>query len=149
MKLKPRLVLWAIPTLLTWFGAVPASAQIRLGLELPHLRIHISPEAPPPPRVEVRMARPSRYHVWVGGYWDRQDDRWAWAPGHWEEPPQRGSQWVHPRYQREGGAYRYEPGHWSHQRLEEGEDYSRWRQEHGRGHDRHRDHDRDDRERDH
>ncbi len=124
-----RLVL---PAALMAVGWVPASAQIRVGLDFGAVRIRIAPEAPPPPQVEVRMSRPSGNYVWINGYWDRQDDRWAWAPGRWEEPV-RGSSWVRPQYRHEGEAYRYEPGHWSHQRMEEGEDYSRWRQEHGRG----------------
>ncbi len=143
----------AIPAMFAAFSCVPAVAQIRVGVDLGAIRIRIAPEAPPPPQVEVRMARPSRNHVWIRGYWDRQDDRWAWSPGRWEEPTQRGSRWIRPRYQPEGGAYRYEPGHWSHQRLEEGEDYSRWRQEHGRqpgGHGgRERNRERDDHHREH
>lgn len=143
--MQKRLATLALPAILAVFSSVPASAQIRVGVDLGAVRIRIAPEAPPPPRVEVRMARPSRAHVWIGGYWDRQDDRWAWAPGRWEEPSQRGSRWIRPQYRREGEAYRYEPGRWSHQRMEEGEDYSRWRREHdrgrgnGRGHDRERD----------
>jgi hypothetical protein len=123
----------ALPAVLAIVAGAPAFAQIRLGLDLGPVRIRISPEAPPPPRTEIRLSRPSRSHVWIGGYWDRQDDRWAWAPGRWEAPGQRGSRWIKPRYQREGGAYRYEPGHWSNQRMEEGDDYSRWRNERGRG----------------
>ena len=134
--MKTRLVTIAIPTLLAVFSPAPAFAQVQLGLHLGPVHIRISPEAPPPPRVEIRAYRPSRNYVWIAGYWDRQDDRWAWAPGRWEEPGQPGSQWVRPRYQREDGAYRYEPGHWSYQRMEEGADYSRWRNERGRGHNR-------------
>ena len=141
--MQKQLARLVIPMVLAGFSYAPASAQIRLGVDLGAVRIRIAPEAPPPPRVEVRMSRPSRNHVWIGGYWDRQDDRWAWAPGRWEEPSRRGSRWVKPRYQRENGAYRYEPGRWSHQRLEEGEDYSRWRNEHGRGSDKRRGNDRD------
>jgi len=122
------------PAALALLSCAPAYAQIRIGVDLGDIRIRIAPEPPPPPRVEVIMVRPSRHHVWIQGYWDRRDDRWAWAPGRWEQPSQRGSSWIRPQYRREGGAYRYEPGHWSHQRMEEGEDYSRWRKEHGRGH---------------
>jgi len=126
-----------LPAVLAILSCAPVLAQVRLGVDLGAVRIRIAPEAPPPPRMERRTARPSRAHVWIGGYWDRQDDRWAWAPGRWEEPSQRGSLWVKPRYRAESGAYRYEPGHWSHQRMEEGEDYSRWHKDHGRGHNEH------------
>lgn len=129
-KTLARLVL---PAMLAVLSAAPATAQIRIGVDLPSIHIRIAPDAPPPPQVEVRMRRPSRNHRWVAGYWDRQDDRWAWAPGRWERPTRRGSSWVAPRYRRESGAYRYEPGHWSHERLVEGDDYTRWRRDHRRG----------------
>jgi len=129
-KTLARLVL---PAVLAVLSAAPATAQIRIGVDLPSIHIRVAPDAPPPPQVEVRMARPSRNHRWIAGYWDRQDDRWAWAPGRWERPSRRGSSWVAPRYRREGGAYRYEPGHWSHERLVEGDDYRRWRRDHRRG----------------
>jgi hypothetical protein len=141
--MENRLARLVIPAVLVAFSCVPAIAQVRLGLDLGAVRIRVAPDAPPPPRREVRMARPGPNHVWIAGSWDRQDDRWAWAPGRWEEPSQHGSSWVRARYQREGGAYRYEPGHWSHQRMEEGEDYTRWHKEHGRGHDDHGRNDRD------
>lgn len=120
-----------------------AMAQIRIGADLGPIHIRIAPEAPPPPRPERRTQRPTRGHAWINGYWDRHDNQWAWIPGHWERPARRGSRWVRPLYRNEGGAYRYEPGHWSHQRLEEGEDYSRWKNEHRQGpnknrHNRHR-----------
>lgn len=86
----------AIPVVLAAFSCAPAFAQVRVGADLGPVRIHIASEAPPRPRVEVRSARPSRNHVWIGGYWDRQGDQWAWAPGRWEEPSQRGSHWIKP-----------------------------------------------------
>jgi len=137
-----------LPAMLAALGSAPATAQIRIGVDLPSIHIRIAPDAPPPPQVEVRIRRPSGNHRWIAGYWDRQDDRWAWAPGRWERPSRRGSNWVSARYRREGGAYRYEPGHWSHERMVEGDDYTRWRRDHGRrshGHeDRRRDHERGD-----
>jgi hypothetical protein len=139
---------FALPLALVAFACVPASAQVRVGVDLGALSIRLAPDAPPRPRVEYRTVRPSRAHVWIAGYWDRDGDRWAWAPGRWEEPSMRGSVWVRPNYINEGGSYRYEPAHWSHQRLVEGEEAGRWHNEHGRGRgkwDRDR---RDDRDRD-
>jgi hypothetical protein len=54
---------------------------------------------------------------------------------------------VRARYVREGRAWRYEPGHWSNQRVIEGEDYRRWKEENrgDRGRHRGRDRERDDR----
>ena len=136
-----RLARLVMPAALAVFSCAPSFAQIRIGVDFGAVRIRIAPEAPPPPRVEYRMERPGRNHIWIAGYWDRQDDRWAWAPGRWEVPSQRGSRWIRPQYRQEAGAYRYEPGRWSHQRLEEGEDYTRWQKEHGRGQGKHKGHD--------
>ncbi len=147
--MQNRLAKLVIPAVLAVFSCAPAFAQIRVGVDLPSVHIRIAPEAPPRPRWERRTPQPSRNHVWIQGYWDRQGSEWAWAPGRWEEPSQRGSRWIRPQYRREGGAYRYEPGRWSHQRMEEGEDYSNWRREHGRGHDHDRGNGRDDRRDDH
>jgi len=123
---------WTLPAALVALCWSPAPAQIRLGVDLGAVHIRIAPDAPPPMRVETRPRRPGRNVVWIGGAWDRHEDRWAWTPGRWEVPARRGSIWVRSQYRREGRAYRYEPGHWSHQRLEPGEDYTRWQKEHGR-----------------
>lgn len=131
--MQKSLVKLAIPAVLALFTSAPAFSQVRIGVDLGAVRIRIAPDAPPRPRYERRTPRPGPNHVWIAGYWDREGDSWGWAPGRWEEPSQRGSTWIRPQYRREGGAYRYEPGRWSHQRMEEGEDYSRWRREHGRG----------------
>ena len=145
--MEKRLARMVLPAVLAAMSCVPAFAQIRVGVDLGAVKIRIAPDAPPPLRHETRSFRPSRNHVWIAGYWDRQGDRWDWAPGRWEEPSQRGSRWVKPQYRREGGAYRYEPAHWSHQKMEEGEDYSRWHNEHGHGnghgHDKHGGNERD------
>jgi hypothetical protein len=119
----------------------PAAAQP--DIVLPHLEIRVGHRAPPPLRREHRIARPGRDFVWVDGQWDWQGDNWAWVPGRWDHPTARGSRWVKARYRRENSAWRYEPGHWSDQRLVEGDDYRRWRDEH-RGRHRGHDHDRRD-----
>lgn len=142
-----RLANLVIPVVLAACSYAPAVAQVRVGVDLGAIHIRMAPDAPPPLQREVRMRRPSRNHTWVAGYWDRQDDRWAWAPGRWEES-RRGSSWVKARYQRDGGGYRYEPGHWSNQRLERGEEYNRWHKEHGRGQGDHGRNDRDRNDRD-
>jgi hypothetical protein len=122
-------------------SGMPASAQVRIGVDLGPVSIRIAPDAPPPPRWERRSVWPGRSYVWIGGYWDRQEDQWAWTPGRWEEPARRDSRWIRPRYLQQDGAYRYEPGHWSHQQMVEGDDYTRWHKEHGRGEGHGDDHD--------
>jgi len=119
---------------LTAFAASPAIGQIRADLGPVHIRI--ATDAPPRAQSEHRPARPHQDSVWIGGYWDRQGDRWAWESGRWEQPRDRHSRWINARYQREGKAWRYEPAHWSDQQLIEGDDYQRWKSEqhpnHGR-----------------
>jgi hypothetical protein len=108
--------------------ALPASAQVRADIGPLHIRI--ASDAPPRARYERRTARPDRDSVWIGGYWDRQGDQWAWSTGRWERPSDRNARWVKPRYTREGNAWRYDPAHWSHQQVVEGEDYQKWKNEH-------------------
>jgi hypothetical protein len=135
--MQTRLARLVLPAVFAALSCAPAFAQIRVGVDLGAVQIRIAPDAPPPLRREVRSARPGGSYVWIAGYWDREGDRWAWSPGRWEEPSQRGASWVKPQYQKERGAYRYEPGHWSHQKMVEGEDYTRWHKEHGHGQDKH------------
>jgi hypothetical protein len=116
--------------------AIPAFA------DLGSIHIRIATNAPPRAQYERRPARPYSDAVWINGYWDRQDDRWAWLSGRWERPNYPRAYWINARYTREGCpwyhrsgcAWRYEPGHWSNQQLVEGEDYKQWKHEHGSGH---------------
>ncbi|MBL0313356.1 MAG: YXWGXW repeat-containing protein [Holophagaceae bacterium] len=151
--MKNRFSIFVIPALLVLFSPTPSFSQVRIGVDLGAVQIRIAPQAPPRPRWERQPHRPSANHVWIQGYWDRRGDQWAWAPGRWEEPARRDSYWIRPQYRREGNAYRYEPGRWSHQRMEEGDDYSRWHNEQGRGRGKKKGHyknyDRDNDHRDH
>ena len=122
--------------------ASPIGAQVPVP-PLPHLEIRIAHSHPPRPHHEVRTARPGSDYVWIGGSWDWQGSEWTWIPGRWERPEHGDARWVHPRYVHEYGAYRYEPGHWSYQRVEEGDEYHRWREEHRHHHAGDHDHDHD------
>jgi hypothetical protein len=108
---------------------MPAAAQVRVDIPLPGLEIRIGHRAPPKLRSEVRPHRPSRDFLWIPGFWHWQGNDWDWVPGRWDRPNAHGVRWVKARYVREGGSYRYEPGHWSNQRLIEGDDYRRWKDE--------------------
>ncbi len=132
------------PALLAAFlgAACPALAQVHV--ELPSVEIRIGRTAPPRLRHERRPPRPGRDFVWLAGAWDWQGDGWVWVPGRWDRPAYRHAKWIAPRYRRDGAAWVFEPGHWSGQRLVEGDEYRRWRSEHGdRDRDRHHDRDRD------
>ena len=134
-----------------FLASLPASAQVHVDIPLPGLEIRVGHRAPPPMRREVRPNRPGRDHIWVPGAWDWQNNDWGWVSGRWDRPNERHARWIRARYVREGRAWRYEPGHWSNQRVIEGDDYRRWRDENrrdrgrGRGRDRDRDRDRNDR----
>jgi hypothetical protein len=99
---------------------------------LPRLEIRIAQQAPPRVQAEKAPRRPDRESVWIKGAWGWDDGRWGWAPGRWERPENRHSKWIAARNYREGNVWRHEPGHWSHQKLVEGDDYRRWKEEHHR-----------------
>ena len=122
-QVKKSLMLGALGALL----AGPSMAQVHV--ELGPLHIRVVSEGPPPVRYEHRPPRPDRESIWIGGYWDRRDDRWEWSAGRWERPQDRRYGWVRARYVREGRYWRYEPGHWSNDRLND-EEYRRWHNEH-------------------
>ena len=69
-------------------------------------------QGPPPPRREVRPARPMPGHVWIDGYWAWHDGRHFWVSGHWEQPPRPRAVWVEPRWERRGGGYVFIEGVW-------------------------------------
>jgi hypothetical protein len=112
--------------------SAPIFAQLPPPPPLPGLEIHIGRTAPPRVRYERRSRRTDRNAVWVQGAWDWQGDNWVWVPGRWVVPESRRAHWVRARYVREYGGWRYVPGHWSTQRVIEGDDYRRWRDEHRR-----------------
>jgi hypothetical protein len=68
--------------------------------------------APPPPRAEVVFAPPSRFHVWIPGYWAWRGGRHVWVAGHYEMPPHGQHLWHEPRWERRGGSYIFVEGRW-------------------------------------
>jgi len=125
--------------------SLPAAGQtdLRFGIPLPELEIRVGHSAPPKMRSERQPPRPGRDYLWLKGSWGWHGNEWAWMPGRWERPNERGAKWVTARYGRDGSAWRYEPAHWSNQHVIEGEDYRRWRSENDqhRNHEDGRDHD--------
>jgi hypothetical protein len=67
---------------------------------------------PPKVQVEHRGARPSREHVWVGGYHKWNGNSYAWEPGRWEKAPRPHAVWVAPRYNHTRNGYVFVEGHW-------------------------------------
>jgi hypothetical protein len=123
-----RILMSMAPVALLALTAMPAAAQPAP----PRFEIRITHSAPPRVRYERKLPRPDRQAVWVKGYWHWEGDRWDWVSGRWERPENRRHRWIGPRYRREGKVWRYEPPHWSHQRVVEGDEYRRWREEHRR-----------------
>lgn len=72
----------------------------------------IATEAPPAPREETMVARPSRDHIWIAGYWSWEHGRHQWVSGHWELPPRGRSTWVAPRWEHRGRNYVFVRGFW-------------------------------------
>jgi WXXGXW repeat (2 copies) len=67
---------------------------------------------PPAVRVEHRPARPSRTHVWVGGYHRWDGNAYVWESGRWEAPPRERAVWVAPRWEHRNGGYVFVEGRW-------------------------------------
>jgi WXXGXW repeat (2 copies) len=68
--------------------------------------------APPRVIVEHRGVRPSREHVWIGGYHRWDGNAYAWQQGRWEAPPRPHAVWVAPRWQHRHDGYVMVEGHW-------------------------------------
>ena len=81
-------------------GVIPVHAEVVVKLR-PPVSIH-----------ERRPVRPSREHVWVGGYHRWEGNAYHWQPGRWEKPPRARAVWVAPRWQRRHDGYVFVEGHW-------------------------------------
>ena len=67
---------------------------------------------PPSPRREVRPRRPSRRHVWVGGYWSYRSSNYVWVKGRWAVPPRHGGKWVAGHWSKRSGGWVWVTGYW-------------------------------------
>ncbi|MGH9442982.1 MAG: YXWGXW repeat-containing protein [Thermoanaerobaculia bacterium] len=68
--------------------------------------------APPAPRREVIIGRPSPRHAWVPGYWRWSGRDYVWVGGAWQLPPRPRAAWVPGRYRRVRGGRIWIEGHW-------------------------------------
>jgi hypothetical protein len=68
--------------------------------------------APPRATRERRMARPSSNHQWVSGYQRWNGNAYAWSPGRWEQPPQRGNRWQAHRWVHQKNGWVLVEGGW-------------------------------------
>ena len=68
--------------------------------------------APPPPQVEtIRPPQPSPQHVWIGGHWFWNGQRYVWQGGHWDIVV-NGRAWVPGHWYNNNGFWFFAPGHW-------------------------------------
>lgn len=67
---------------------------------------------PPAPYYGPVGVAPGPGYVWMGGYWDRDGDRWHWRDGRWGRGPRGYRHYESPRWERHGGHYRFREGHW-------------------------------------
>ena len=68
------------------------------------------PDAPPPPKSEVKSARPGPNAMWIDGHWKWNGHKYVWMPGHWEKNPR--GKWVAGHYAKRGRGHVWVPGHW-------------------------------------
>ncbi|MGE0259586.1 MAG: hypothetical protein AB7T18_12615 [Alphaproteobacteria bacterium] len=75
----------------------------------------VAPEAPPPPRVEVRPAPPQPGMVWMEGHWEwnPQTHTYAWISGKFAEPPRPRAVWSPGHWQQRPDGWVFTPGRWS------------------------------------
>jgi hypothetical protein len=75
----------------------------------------IAPEAPPPPRVEVRPEPPRPGMVWMEGHWEwsPQTRTYRWVAGEFAEPPRPRAVWSPGHWQQRPDGWVFTPGHWS------------------------------------
>jgi hypothetical protein len=81
-------------------GIAPAYGEVVIKVR-PPISVH-----------ERRAPRPSREHVWVGGYHRWDGNAYAWQGGRWERPPRPHAVWVAPRYVHHRGGYTFVEGRW-------------------------------------
>lgn len=67
---------------------------------------------PPHAIVEHRAVRPSRDHIWIGGYHRWDGNAYVWVPGRWELPPRAHARWVPHHWARRNGGWVFVEGHW-------------------------------------
>ena len=75
-------------------------------------QVYVVTKRPPPPRREARARRPSRRHVWVGGYRSWRGHKDVWVQGRWTVPPRHGGKWVAGHWSKRSGGWVWVAGYW-------------------------------------
>ena len=66
---------------------------------------------PPPPKTEVRPAKPWSNAVWISGHWSWRGGRYVWVSGHWAKH-KLGKSWVAGHWAKRGRGWVWVKGHW-------------------------------------
>ncbi len=67
----------------------------------------------PADKPELITVEPSREHIWVSGYWEREPGCWQWTPGRWEIPPHKQAHWVRGHWKWQDSMWHWHRGHWA------------------------------------
>lgn len=77
----------------------------------PPLIVTAGPPAPLA-EVIPRLPGPNYIWIAGYWHWPENQHRWVWQRGHYELRPHPGAEWQPPEYQRQGNRWHYAPGHW-------------------------------------
>ncbi len=103
---------WRDNTSPTYAASSTTPTQVIVTPPPPPTQVIVVPPSPPPPQPEVIYTRPSRYDIWVPGYWSWRYGRYVWVPGHWDRPPRGHHRWEPAHWERRGGISVFIEGHW-------------------------------------
>ena len=91
--------------------AIPDAPTVPVAPSLPDAAIVPQPLTPAASQ-EIIEERPSAQHIWIGGHWRWQENRYAWIAGHWDLPPRANVVWVEPRWDKRGTGFVLAGGYW-------------------------------------
>lgn len=72
---------------------------------------YIVATGPPSSPIEIMVAPPSAYHVWVPGYYTYRGGTYVWIKGSYQVPP-RGKIYVPGQWQKTNRGYKHSHGQW-------------------------------------